>query len=317
MPLCGSWRLEHSGPTVLLRALVVIVGSSAYQPEHDAWPSARPVSRVLLGGRQQGLHEPAVGIGEVSRLLRREAALPPGGHGAQGNSLHSLRTGPVSALQVYESPFTMDALHWYHSTNVTFHNTHTDIPKGGWIMSMTELQRPTIVEAEFRSAGKSGPVGMSLFSEEHKLKESIYAVTTGAGKWHDSAMSMPGDERTTVGFNNDEDKWALVKFDLKADGMSIFINDNLVHNSTNTDLSTGYVQFIAEKEPMQVRGVRWRRDCEFTSWEAGVCSVSCGHGSMKSTRVQLAPALFGGSCKGGVERTDVCYKGPCDGFDMR
>lgn len=221
----------------------------------------------------------------------------------------------ASLLEVI--PFALTAQFWDFSPNVSFKNTHTDIPVDGWLTSKAELERPTVVEAEIRSSGKPGSIGMTLFSETHgPLESAHYSVTTGFGEWNDGVLSLPGDERMTTGFNNEVGRWDVVRFDLGSDYLTIYINEKMIHNSTDTSLSKGKVQFLAEQEPMQVRGVQWRQDCKFSPWSAGPCGVTCGTGMLTSTRNKQANALFGGKCIGGTEREDMCVKAPCEGSNF-
>eukprot|EP00927_Polykrikos_kofoidii_P011684 TRINITY_DN1498_c0_g1_i1.p1 TRINITY_DN1498_c0_g1~~TRINITY_DN1498_c0_g1_i1.p1 ORF type:complete len:282 (+),score=49.11 TRINITY_DN1498_c0_g1_i1:64-909(+) len=217
-----------------------------------------------------------------------------------------------SSLAQGDLPFALDAEHWWSSANVSFHANHVEIPLGGWIRSKATLERPTVVESEMRSSGKSGPIAMMVFvkAEEDETNDP-YLIKTGTGDWHDELRLLPGDLRMIVGYNNDADHWDMVKFQLGAENIQVFFNEVMVQNDTDTSLFEGAVEFKALKEPMMVRGVRWRRDCKFSSWMNGRCSVTCGDGAQISKRLQVLSALFGGRCEGGTERVRHCSKGEC------
>ena len=54
-------------------------------------------------------------------------------------------------------------------------------------------------------------------------------------------------------------------------------------------------------------------DCEWSKWEIGVCSSSCGGGIRTNTRKKILEELNGGKCDGTTTTQEGCNHHECPG----
>lgn len=228
------------------------------------------------------------------------------------------------------TPWNLDSTRWTASEGVNFSYDASGavrIPQGGWIQSTVAIVRPTTVEAEIKAAGAdAGQVGMTLFqsTDDHSLGTARYSVTTGylQDTEPDGYRINPGDARgPAVRNNHATGQYDRVKMQLLDEqfrgyitpegGTDILVEGADLSDSTGWQLN-GHVQFVAEHQPMLVRGVSWSRDCSHSAWVAGGCSVSCGNGTRTFSRYLLAAELNGGLCADSrLSKVDTCNKAAC------
>lgn len=226
-------------------------------------------------------------------------------------------------------PYSMDTWNWDYSENVTFNGQQASIPQGGWIQSKDTLTRPTIVEAQIRSDdANSGCIGMTLFGTEHDITSATrYSIQTGYEPTASTSTGTadyykiyPGPAVGVHDYNN-RGVWDTVRIELTTSGFMGFINSGIqvTENADTADQpgwqQSGKVQFIAKCRSMEVQGVQWQRNCEFSAWVAEDCSVTCGDGTRVYRRDILKAATMGGSCSdqwgSAVHRTDTCHMQTC------
>ena len=54
-------------------------------------------------------------------------------------------------------------------------------------------------------------------------------------------------------------------------------------------------------------------DCEWSDWQIGQCSVTCGRGNRTNTRSKLLKEKNGGVCTGEATAQEVCNNPGCPG----
>ena len=52
-------------------------------------------------------------------------------------------------------------------------------------------------------------------------------------------------------------------------------------------------------------------NCEWSDWQAGECSVSCGGGTRTNTRTKKIKEAHGGTCKGKATNKEKCNTKKC------
>lgn len=192
------------------------------------------------------------------------------------------------------------------------------VPQGGWIQSKFMLKRPTVVQAQIFSSGPAGGITMTVFSKDHEGQDA-YSLTTGHGDENNEvkAIAGPGLEDTKISSDiiseANNANWQTVRFELNVADTKIFVDNFLMHSSTDVSKTSGYVQFIATDQPMSVREVKWRLNCVWSEWVDGDCSVSCGKGGtlMKTRKRSREPTFGGKACFGQDFEEAGCGEAPC------
>lgn len=201
---------------------------------------------------------------------------------------------------------------WDHSTGASFANQVVAIPSGGWISSKASLARPTVVEAQIRSTGSPGAISMTLFATDHQ-GSSVYSVTTGLGSAQDEARVVTTNAADSVTTNADDNTmWHTVRIEVDSTSTKMFVNGVLAKQHSDNTANSGNLQFVAIDQPMEVKEVTWRRNCEWSVWIDGSCSHTCGDGTLARTRHKTQNKHFGGDdCVGNAHMTEACNDGVC------
>lgn len=257
------------------------------------------------------------------RLVRRDAQLVADGDGGDrrlpGTPLDDMRDVVEAMETEIGSDPTLGLAGWKTSKPGLKSGTPTvvmdagvaKLETGAWIESRSTLTRPTSVEAKIKSSGMAGAISMTVFASDHG-HGSMYSVTTGYGADDNQVLVMPGATTTFWNDTDNNNEWQTVRFELKADKTEMYVNELLMKVSTDVSLTQGPVQFVAAGQPMVVKDVRWRLNCAWTMWTDQECSVTCGAGTMRQTRIRSREPAFGGhACTGLAAKSAKCNAGSC------
>jgi hypothetical protein len=55
-------------------------------------------------------------------------------------------------------------------------------------------------------------------------------------------------------------------------------------------------------------------DCQWSAWDIGSCSRTCGGGEREKTRTKRVEEMFGGVCNGDSAEFEPCNNNRCPGF---
>lgn len=280
------------------------IGQQDVQKLHRSSALVRkvPASLTELGGASEGDLESTDDLKAADAASRRR---PRGVLPDMASGIKLLSMGITSSSQ-------LNPMSWKHSEKVVFKDGIASIPQGGYIVSKFLLHRPTVVEAKIKSDAEAGVIAMSVFAEDGGAS-ATYTLATGFGEDANKARFMPGDVQADMETDNNVE-WQTVQFQLGESSTRVLLDDSVVNQNESSDVSRseGYIRFMADSQPMQVKDVKWRLNCRWSEWQDSECSVSCGEGMMKRTRRVLQEATFGGApCAGEAMSHEKCHIASC------